>query len=64
MLWCALSVVILILPSSERYIVQLYYHRVGEPQSQDTLILKDPENPTYMWGSAVTDELSFFPPHP
>jgi prolyl oligopeptidase len=37
--------------------IQLYYHRVGEPQSQDTLILKDPENPTYMWRAGVTDEL-------
>ncbi|KAG0144673.1 hypothetical protein CROQUDRAFT_47007 [Cronartium quercuum f. sp. fusiforme G11] len=32
----------------------LYFHKLGDPQEKDTLILKDPENPEYMWGAEVT----------
>jgi prolyl oligopeptidase len=34
----------------------LYYHRMGTPQSDDVLVLKDAENPTHMFGAEVTDD--------
>lgn len=33
----------------------LYYHKVGTPQSEDILLLKDPENPTWMWGTEISE---------
>ncbi|OAV90084.1 hypothetical protein PTTG_07951 [Puccinia triticina 1-1 BBBD Race 1] len=35
---------------------QVYFHKLGEPQSKDILIVKDPENPTYVWGPAVSED--------
>ncbi|WAR60631.1 hypothetical protein PtB15_9B570 [Puccinia triticina] len=35
---------------------KLYFHRIGEPQSKDLLILTDPENPSYSWEPAVSDD--------
>lgn len=34
----------------------LYYHRIGTQQSEDTLVVKDPEHPEWMWGARVTEE--------
>ncbi|MBW0493637.1 hypothetical protein O181_033352 [Austropuccinia psidii MF-1] len=34
----------------------LYFHKLGEPQENDILILKDPDNPSYMWGAEVTKD--------
>lgn len=34
----------------------MYYHRLGEAQTTDTLCYEDPENPTYMFGAEVTDD--------
>ncbi|KAI9607909.1 hypothetical protein H4Q26_005359 [Puccinia striiformis f. sp. tritici PST-130] len=34
----------------------LYFHRLGDPQSKDLLIVEDPENPSYMWGAEVSDD--------
>ena len=34
----------------------LYFHRLGTQQEQDVLILKDPNNPTHMFGSEVSDD--------
>ena len=33
---------------------QLYYHKLGTPQSEDVLICKDPENPEYMFSATST----------
>ncbi|KAI5122174.1 hypothetical protein M0805_007071 [Coniferiporia weirii] len=32
----------------------LMYHRIGTPQSEDILVMKDASNPEYMWGPQVT----------
>ncbi|KAH9921497.1 prolyl oligopeptidase [Epithele typhae] len=32
----------------------LYYHKVGTP-TEDVLIYKDPSNPTWMWGTEITE---------
>ncbi|KAH8102803.1 prolyl oligopeptidase [Phellopilus nigrolimitatus] len=34
----------------------LMYHRVGTPQSEDVLVVKDAANPEWMWGSQVTPD--------
>ncbi|RKP05955.1 prolyl endopeptidase-like protein [Thamnocephalis sphaerospora] len=34
----------------------LYYHRIGTPQSEDQLILQDPEHPNYLFASDVTSD--------
>ncbi|RKP11067.1 prolyl endopeptidase-like protein [Thamnocephalis sphaerospora] len=34
----------------------LYYHRLGTPQSEDQLIVRDPDHPHYMFGAEVTDD--------
>lgn len=34
---------------------ELYYHRVGTPQSDDILVIKDPEHPDWMWSAAVSE---------
>lgn len=34
----------------------LYFHKLGDPQEKDTLIMKDPDNPQYMWGTSVTED--------
>ncbi|KAH9813561.1 prolyl endopeptidase [Melampsora americana] len=34
----------------------VYFHKLGDPQEKDILILQDPENPHYMWGTGVTDD--------
>ncbi|KAG1807907.1 prolyl oligopeptidase [Suillus variegatus] len=33
----------------------LYYHRIGTPQSQDILVIKDAEHPEWMWGASVSE---------
>ncbi|KAF8448942.1 prolyl oligopeptidase [Boletus edulis BED1] len=33
----------------------LYYHRVGTPQSQDILVMKDAEHREWMWGTSVSE---------
>lgn len=33
----------------------LYYHRIGTPQSEDILVHKDDENPTWMWGAGLSE---------
>ncbi|TCD62958.1 hypothetical protein EIP91_006189 [Steccherinum ochraceum] len=33
----------------------LYYHRVGTPQSEDILVMKDASNPTWMFGIEITE---------
>ncbi|THH13332.1 hypothetical protein EW146_g6877 [Bondarzewia mesenterica] len=33
----------------------LYYHRIGTPQSEDVLVIKDPEHPQWMWGASVSE---------
>ncbi|POW16479.1 hypothetical protein PSTT_01368 [Puccinia striiformis] len=37
----------------------LYFHKLGDPQSKDTLILEDPENPTHMWGASVINNAKY-----
>ncbi|KAF9645343.1 hypothetical protein BDM02DRAFT_3149057 [Thelephora ganbajun] len=34
---------------------ELYYHRVGTPQSDDILVIKDPEHPDWMWSVSVSE---------
>jgi prolyl oligopeptidase len=33
----------------------LYYHRVGTSQDADLLVMKDSENPSFMWGTTVSE---------
>ncbi|KAH0836753.1 prolyl oligopeptidase [Lanmaoa asiatica] len=33
----------------------LYYHRVGTPQTQDILVMKDAEHREWMWGPSVSE---------
>ena len=33
----------------------LCYHRVGTSQDDDILVMKDPNNPHFLWGSAVSE---------
>ncbi|KAH8092482.1 prolyl oligopeptidase [Cristinia sonorae] len=33
----------------------LYYHRIGTPQSEDILVVKDDANPTYMFGTEISE---------
>ncbi|KAF8548935.1 hypothetical protein OG21DRAFT_1422158 [Imleria badia] len=33
----------------------LYYHRVGTPQSQDVLVMKDAEHREWMWGTSISE---------
>ncbi|WP_439184192.1 prolyl oligopeptidase family serine peptidase [Carboxylicivirga taeanensis] len=35
---------------------QLYYHKVGTPQSEDVLIYEDPENPEWSFSASVTED--------
>jgi hypothetical protein len=35
---------------------QLCYHVLGQPQSQDVVVLADPEHPLWMFGAEVTDD--------
>lgn len=35
---------------------QLCYHVVGQPQSQDVVVLADPQHPLWMFGAEVTDD--------
>jgi len=35
---------------------KVYYHRVGTPQSQDVLVYKRPDEPTWGFSSSVTDD--------
>ncbi|PLW39357.1 hypothetical protein PCASD_05015 [Puccinia coronata f. sp. avenae] len=37
----------------------LYFHKLGEPQSKDLLIIEDPANPSYMWGAEVSDDAKY-----
>jgi prolyl oligopeptidase len=38
------------------YFQKLYYHRIGEPQSQDTLTYKRDDEKEWMFGGQVTDD--------
>ncbi|TIB86967.1 hypothetical protein E3Q10_00588 [Wallemia mellicola] len=38
---------------------KLYYHKVNTPQSEDKLVLEDPQNPTHMWSASTTDDGRF-----
>jgi hypothetical protein len=33
----------------------LYYHRIGTPQSEDILVHKDDEHPTWMWSAGLSE---------
>ncbi|KAH7907477.1 prolyl oligopeptidase [Hygrophoropsis aurantiaca] len=33
----------------------LYYHKIGTPQSEDILVVKDAEHPEWMWGASVSE---------
>ncbi|WAR60676.1 hypothetical protein PtB15_9B615 [Puccinia triticina] len=35
---------------------KLYFHRLGEPQTKDLLIVMDPANPSYLWEAEVSDD--------
>ena len=35
---------------------QLYYHRVGTPQSEDVLVYQRPDEPEWMYGTQVTED--------
>lgn len=35
---------------------KVYYHKIGDPQSEDKLIYEDPENPGWSFAPAVTDD--------
>jgi len=37
----------------------LYFHKLGDPQSKDLLIIEDPTNPSYMWGAEVSDDAKY-----
>jgi prolyl oligopeptidase len=34
----------------------LYYHQIGTTQADDILVMKDPQNPTYMWSMGVSEK--------
>eukprot|EP00388_Colpodella_angusta_P009958 GDKJ01026187.1.p1 GENE.GDKJ01026187.1~~GDKJ01026187.1.p1 ORF type:complete len:801 (-),score=182.40 GDKJ01026187.1:61-2463(-) len=36
--------------------MELYYHKIGTPQSQDVLFLRTPAHPTWMFSVEVTDD--------
>ncbi|OAV89558.1 hypothetical protein PTTG_04237 [Puccinia triticina 1-1 BBBD Race 1] len=36
--------------------VKLYFHKLGDPQSKDQLILTDPANPSYLWAAQLSDD--------
>lgn len=33
----------------------VYYHRLGTQQAEDVLVMKDPENPEWMWSMDITE---------
>lgn len=35
---------------------KLYFHKINTPQSEDKLIIADPQNPTHMWSASSTDD--------
>ncbi len=35
---------------------KVYYHKVGTPQSEDTLVYEDPQNPDWGFGAEVTED--------
>ena len=40
----------------QNYFHKLYYHRLGEPQSKDTLVYESPENKEWGFGGQVTED--------
>ncbi|KAI0052627.1 prolyl oligopeptidase [Auriscalpium vulgare] len=34
---------------------ELYYHKIGTNQSEDTLIMKNPDEPEWMWGASLPE---------
>jgi hypothetical protein len=36
--------------------LQLMYHVLGTPQSEDVTILADPDHPTWMFGTEITHD--------
>jgi prolyl oligopeptidase len=42
--------------TSANYNGMLYYHRLGTLQSEDVLVHKDPDHPTHMFSTDVTDD--------
>jgi len=41
---------------AQNYYQKLYYHRLGEPQSKDTLVYHSPEHKDWGFGGGVTDD--------
>lgn len=41
---------------AENFNSRIYEHRIGTPQSEDTLIFEDPENPNYLYWTEITDD--------
>ncbi len=35
---------------------KIYYHRIGTPQAEDTLVYTRPDNPDWIYGTTVTDD--------
>lgn len=45
--------------TSPNFNSSLYFHKLGTSQEQDIMIIKDPENPTHMFGAEVSDDGKF-----
>ncbi|QRV87176.1 carbohydrate esterase family 10 protein [Ceratobasidium sp. AG-Ba] len=40
--------------TEEDKFAQLFYHRLGTPQADDILVMKNDDEPNYMWGTSIT----------